>query len=533
MAQTCSYTHPEHGDCRIGPHCSGETFRVVDGKIYCPFHFPFTATDGSPTGREAFIASKSSQINASFINYATQCNSSSERAVNLAGTIINFDIDSQYLSSDFYCSWILDDANIHGFLLRSGDSPSISAVGTNFSGVVLLGNKVQVEALFRKCSFREPLTMSGNGWNCKVDFGGSEFHSSVSFNNVQNPESFDLSECIFHDAFNVQSFHVQKSINLKSTNFIGTVYTNGFHCVSADFTGAVFKNKVEFLGGHIRDGIFNKAEFNGYTGFVGVDLLNCAFVEAQFLMPSSFVNTLFSIFADFEKTVFMSDVTFEGDKPFCEMSFSGTNFLGNVRFDNRPFANAVTFSHATFTYAPSFHNCVFHQDMEFPDMGFFKGRDGEKAARAYRTLRLAMEEQRATREQNIFFALEQISYRNSSASRFDEKFMSILYQALANYGLSISRPLGWFIGILLVSSEIYRRYLGFDKETWYTGYVHGLGFGIQQYVKPFSVWMANNTLHNWESLNPIVTIIASVQSLMGITLIALFLLTLRWKFRRG
>ncbi len=135
-------------------------------------------------------------------------------------------------------------------------------------------------------------------------------------------------------------------------------------------------------------------------------------------------------------------------------------FEGPVDFENRRFTQSTDFTGARFAEAPGFHGCMLHQDTTFPPMENFRGRRGEAAAQAYRTLKLAMGQRRATSEEAMFWALEQIAARSTLDPLHRLRdiapwLLSWAYEMASFYGLSVSRPLVLFLLSTLIAFPVY------------------------------------------------------------------------------
>jgi hypothetical protein len=76
---------------------------------------------------------------------------------------------------------------------------------------------------------------------------------------------------------------------------------------------------------------------------------------------------------------------------------------------------------------------------------------------AFRTLKLAMETNRDRAEEGRFFRLELLAKRQRRDDQVPlwERVTSRLYGALADYGDSITRPLGWLFSLLVVMGAVY------------------------------------------------------------------------------
>jgi hypothetical protein len=171
---------------------------------------------------------------------------------------------------------------------------------------------------------------------------------------------------------------------------------------------------------------------------------------------------------------------------FVTVSFAGSRFNGVADFSGRTFTRATDFgevkvrqlialsraengeieeksvergTHTSFCKPPNFHGCKLHQDTDF-DGADFNDVEGPGAARAYRTLKLAMSKHQATREEQRFFKLEmQSEYRAERCS-----VVSIvpprwplfwLYEKFADFGFSIWRPFCLLLGVMFLFGMLY------------------------------------------------------------------------------
>ena len=220
------------------------------------------------------------------------------------------------------------------------------------------------------------------------------------------------------------------------------------------------------------------------------------------------------------------------------MDFTNAAFGRDVSFENRQFLKSASFEGCIFTKAPVFHGCALHEGTTFPSREKFKDVTSTHAAKAYRTLKLAMEQVRARREEGMFYALEQYSRRCQPDTPPSEKLVSHLYGWTADYGEKFLRPLGWLAGTTLVSFSIYTGIVYFP-----TGALSHLRecfeFTIEQLVRPFSVWLPSGgtVLKEPFGANPdlmlILQFFATLQTLVSLSLITLFILALRRRFKLG
>jgi uncharacterized protein YjbI with pentapeptide repeats len=350
----------------------------------------------------------------------------------------------------------------------------------------------------------------------------------------------DLTGVVFPGNF------VADGLVFPAVSFVHARFSGG----NASFDGALFSGgaawfeNAQFSGG---DTWFSRAQFSG-----GV----AVFDGAQFSGGvASFENARFAGFASF--TAPRHDARARqgqdpGDFDFSHVRFRSASFEGSVTFENRRFSGRTSFTNARFAKAPEFHGCALHQDTVFPAMENFGGREGEEAARAYRTLKLAMGQHRATAEEAMFWALEQITTRSTLKPLQRPRdimpwLLSASYEAASFYGLSVTRPLLLFLVSTLIVFPLY------VYQPLHEFAVSGLpsdgitlreiadavSFSMRQVVRPFDIW-SRYDLDALKLLDPAASeqtsylgtkLIATGQSVVSLALVTLFLLALRRRFR--
>jgi len=169
---------------------------------------------------------------------------------------------------------------------------------------------------------------------------------------------------------------------------------------------------------------------------------------------------------------------------FKSISFAGATFEGQVDFSGRTFTGATSFGCLAeivkiFNYTsdeqrvkkelpkgqpvkfgkpPLFHGCKLHQDTTFDGADFPEpssdSRENDIAARAYRTLKLALSQHQATHDEQRFFRLE-MAEEAQRAPQYARRLLLRLYSFFSDYGFSVSRPFVWLWLIpLLVTVQI-------------------------------------------------------------------------------
>ncbi len=247
----------------------------------------------------------------------------------------------------------------------------------------------------------------------------------------------------------------------QDADFTGAHFDNAVRFDSARFgSGANIDGRVSFVGAQFGD----HATFDG-THFIDVALFLVAqfgdratLDRVRFEKLASFAGTQFGTWETFIDSKFISLVSFAAlsekqaqgqwrdsriatdgcddrmkrsdrlglrSDAFREVIFSGAWLASDVSFQNREFLGRTHFGHiesnidgvprwgvrreevrpARFEGVPDFHGCKLHRDTSF-DGAQFLAHDSVRAARAYRTLKLAMAQQQAIREEQVFFRHE-------------------------------------------------------------------------------------------------------------------------------
>ena len=375
-----------------------------------------------------------------------------------------------------------------------------------------------------------------------VDFFHSEFKEHVSFWRAEFKENAIFSfaqfkgQASFSNArFNGDFTSFQNAKFEENTDFETVIFSGG----EVHFDNVKFKKTV-----HFEHSIFSsKITYFHNTEFCGIET---NFKKVQFERAALFSNAHFrSEYILFQNSRFKRYTSFrypgnntDADAFHGEVHFEGAEFLGEVNFENRKFQQATSFRDCIFHKAPRFHKCRLHQDTDFTDAKFLDTKDDE-AARAYRTLKLDMEEKRARQEQLRFYALEMKSRRSEEKRKF-LKFISWLYEATSDYGQRIFLPLAWLVYSFLVFAFFYAAYFkGLTDLDVARILPRSLHFSIKQIVRPFGVF-ASSSLYEFFGKTPSANLMAlpliiaaTLQSFLSLALLLLSGLAARWRFKIG
>jgi uncharacterized protein YjbI with pentapeptide repeats len=338
--------------------------------------------------------------------------------------------------------------------------------------------------------------------NGRVDFSNCTFGGSavfkkmrigpkIFFSGIEAKSRFEIDEVDFNGEFTARPSDAkvlsdpkktrktsfEEGIWIKNTKFHSTADFSKSNIASASFE----KTKVSF-------GIFDASRIG-----------DASFMKCDFHGKASFCGTHFSGVLTFSECEFSAEALFHGAKDegcsFEEVLISGTIFKGPARFLNREFRRNTQFRPAETGEQPlsnrhrkltklivvahtsaanvikgfispitvmlrpffpaknetpksairktefhstiEFHGSKLHQDTLFKDI-LCLAPPGMESARAYRTLRLAMEDLKASREAQFFFRLEMRSEKKDLP--FPRNWLYSIYEKSSDYGTSIRRP---------------------------------------------------------------------------------------------
>ena len=417
----------------------------------------------------------------------------------------------------------------------SNEMPSISFADCHFAGPITVFDGLNFKNA--DVSFRSAQFTGGSASFVATAFSGGTANfedtkftgGAVNFARAQfsggeanfNKTDFSGGDAVFRSAqFSGGGAYFQRALfSGGHAHFDGAEFSGG----SADFEGAEFP-------GHVAD--FQNAKFSG--AYV-------SFRDAKF-----FDAVAFFAGAEFSDTVYFdrsSAPSADGQtsNTFRSAHFHDATFNADVWFNNQSFLCKTSFDDTTFGRAPEFHGCALHQDTTFPPLENFKDTQTERAAHAYRTLRLAMKQQEAHEEEAMFWALEQRSKRNNLDLKKPKNWLpwalSWGYDLLSNYGLNAGLPVRWLGGWVVYSTVIYACAAGsLEKLAGVNHWLGALGFSIAQMARPFFIWGDYDGTDIKAALGSnefsfLIKMLATVDSIVSLTLVALFILAVRRRFR--
>ncbi len=358
----------------------------------------------------------------------------------------------------------------------------------------------------------------------------------------------------------------QKNLDLSGTRCMGDCKITG-ETLNLTLAESVFESNVT-ISGHVSTLECHRGVFFGLLRARGVQFgktLN--FSSCAFHSDVSFVG------ADFSSTSIVSFYvcTFEGDFSFRaaanptmnRTSFRMCNFEGYVGFEGRTFKSTLDFEDSTFAHAPHFQDSTISFESTFPKVTGFRDifqvpldiknqsprrirSYYEGVIQPYRVLRYAMKLQDAHDEEAMFWELEMRAKERALSWNYNEiaaKLFSRLYALTSRYGNSIARPLIWWAAIWIGTALMtyLSPYLVAGSAPSEGLLLKTIDLSLQQTIRPFSIWgeeggrslnlLFRNDFFTSETLKFGIRIVATVQSVVSLTLLALFGFALRRKFR--
>ncbi len=308
-----------------------------------------------------------------------------------------------------------------------------------------------------------PQTTAHSVGQVPVSTSGSEIMSAEEFGQWAKFDraTFNGSVRFFGTQFSFNaSFH--RAHFSHDAGFVGAQFKEGLSfddarfCEDASFVAAQFGSNAIFVATKFEKAVdFNGAQFGDGLRFDGAKFGDVAKFNAWSKQRvEGYWRSSMDAAPAASRMKFAAEFELRSDA-FKSVSFAGAEFLSDVTFQNREFLATTNFGpvipnkevghfrsrvqtilpcgkRSRFSGVPTFHGCKLHQDTSF-DQAQFLSRSSPEAARAYRTLKLAMAQQQAIREEQTFFRLEMLTEAELQTSTRRRLFKS--YENLADYGL--------------------------------------------------------------------------------------------------
>lgn len=404
------------------------------------------------------------------------------------------------------------------------DKETIDFKGTVFPGDIdfrrVFGGTKAPDLDFRNCTFMGNVTFEGVIFEKRVTFEWSDFERPVNFAHAQFEIWGDFRRTNFKD----------------DTDFSHVLFKGWGHFTNAEFAGHVLFDSAHFSSdADFTSPEFDRGSFTGWEDFTNAGLsASSNFEEIELFGLADFSTAKFSR-AFFRQCIFDCKVDFNFSVFRLNAYFNEAEFNESAYFIESKFGSTTRFRDAKFIEPPKFHNAELHPDTDFSNTTFPTEPPSEDSARAYRVLKLAMEETRARDDEANFHAYELEIRRKLDSTSFTVKLFSYLYMIGSDYGRKINRPI---IVLALTIVAFGLIYLYLSGPIHKTNILNSIQFSFLQVVRPFWVTIpgVEATFGEWTnsmlSEHPILLrTLTTLQSIICLSSLALFVLAVRRKFR--
>ena len=432
--------------------------------------------------------------------------------------------------------------------------------------LVLIQKNFHKEHPFKSKTIREPFLMGElndavawlknalkiTDFVTEIDFSGIKFEMfdfarfvfpiDVSFENTEFSRIARFSDAEFSGSanFNNTKFIEARFVNINFSNYV--LFNNVIFSDLVSFDNTTFSNEVYFEKTKFQKSVaFNNSKFCEIVSFNSTSFFEVSeFSETEFLKEANFIEANFVI-ANFLKAKFYNTANF-ADATFSHIAgFRRVTFSDLVRFNNAEFSGGSSFADTIFeTHAPHFYSAKMSDDItwdrvKFPSIKSDTNRDlVQQNKEAYENLSGHMEKMNKHDDQHLFFRQE-MRCRRWLGNSFNHLIHG-LYEWFADYGYGVGYALCWWAGHIALGVLV----IVFIAMCGGIRYHESLSCAI-----PVSFTNANPyALFSFDSVRlaecydmfnvhaPIIfAIIKVIQTIVGVGLLFLVLLTLRTRFR--
>ncbi len=337
-----------------------------------------------------------------------------------------------------------------------------------------------------------------------------------------------------------------------SANFSDLIFPFDVSFEHTEFSNGVFFHDAIFC----RQGNFSKTQFSGNSSDpVSITFNNSIFLgkanfsEANFINGVSFNSASFPMIANFQKATFSEMADFFNARFSRVAIFGEAKFADHTSFRTAKFLGYTTFEESTFEiHAPKFYGAELNDEMFWTDIKLptlekvddtetnddYKKRikDNENA---YENLSTKLGNQKKYRDKYFFFRQE-LSCQQKLAESPTSGFAFRIYGLLSGYGYNIGRAFWWWVGHMVLGVLV----IAFISMCGGMRFHESLTCAI-----PVSIANANPyVFFGFESssltacytkLDEIASIsfaaVKAIQTVIGIALLSLVIITLRVRFR--
>ncbi len=204
-----------------------------------------------------------------------------------------------------------------------------------------------------------------------------------------------------------------------------------------------------------------------------------------------------------------------------------------VDLSSATFGESLRLSDTTFAAPVEFEGCKLPQQTVAHDVRFVDRAIDQDSEGSYRYARLALAEHRNRDLEGVLYAAEKRSQRRGMKWWWPSLWVSTVYDVASRYGQDYVRALVVFLGIQVAAYVGYGAYF----QRWDSSVVV---FTFAQLVKPFELFSVRTAtatsgmsdLFAFSAPGPALLFGSALHSILSLSMVAIFLLAVRWRFRR-
>ena len=322
---------------------------------------------------------------------------------------------------------------------------------------------------------------SGHVFDDAADFSGFKFPGEANFGPAEIAKGDDqqvafkrytcFDEAVFLGAAQFGHAEFQQRTYFRNCRFVGDARFSLTRFKGPTyFSGCVFEREARFGGAQFENSaVFLNAIFESCARFYGASLRYAVFELAIFKGLALFEGTIFNFFATFLRA------RFEGGPAL----FLGVNSQAVISFDKTYFEKVPDFSQAIFAAAPRLDDITIGHRAEAQTFwrSFFQS-DAPPDIEDYRTTAGVIARYRALRRLAVLghdhdseawaFKGETRAKRGTEHKWHHAAFWyGVAYDALSDFGRSLSRPLAVWFASVIVFATIYFTNAGVRAAEWF------------------------------------------------------------------
>lgn len=413
----------------------------------------------------------------------------------------------------------------------------------------------------------------------EAEFKFSTYYSTVSFTESRFKKNVDFHNNLFFDSAYFINCEFTISAQFSDTKFISLTKFDDSTFTSASFFGSIFSHGA----------IFDRTSFRNFTDFSNCKFQgSSSFIKAIFYGETHFIRTEFSDQCTFVDTQFQSSVSFfssmfqetlDGNVKSGKMYFARAVFSGPVDFDGatiaaNPAHHSAAFLGARFADLVSFRGCGDHwvaalDEAEIQGRILIDERDEQDALQDFdtivlpgardgglnpftgepllkeleggcRTIKVAMGTARNEIMEQRYYRFQLRARREQAGVPRSERLVSYLFGLIADYGLSLTRPLLGLAVVLLFFIVVYFAFWHATGQLESASLIKSIEMAASR-MFPFGAF--EDVSKYWFSTLEkrgaypytifFARLFASLQSLFALLLVFLFGLAVRRRFKVG